>query len=134
MEASLKQLRIVHGALLFSIVLYGFVSTHAPARPTPVATVLYAIALLSVALVITILVLRNKLLASAGKVLSNQPEDKVALARWRAAHIITWVLCEAIALYGLVLRYIGFPMSEAVFFFIAGFGLMLLFAPRRPEQ
>lgn len=132
MEASLKQLRIVHVALLLSIVLYGFVSARAPARQMPAATVLHAIALLSVADVIAILVLRNKLLASAGKILSIQPEDGVALARWRATHILIWVLCEVIALYGFILRYLGLPMRQAMYFFAGGFLLIAFFAPRKP--
>ena len=132
MQSSFRQLRIVHLALLLSIVLYGFVSRRAPAHPTPPPTFLRALALLSVAMVVVIFAVRSKLLADSAEVLVTQPEDKTALARWRTANIFTWVVCESIALYGLVLRFAGLPMRQAVYFFAGGFLLMAFFAPRKP--
>jgi hypothetical protein len=131
-ETSLRQLRIIHAAMLFSIVLYAFISLRAPARPAPPPTVLYAVVFVALADVGLILILRNKLLASSGPISSGQSDDNVVIARWRSAYIITWALCEAIALFGLVLRYMGFAMTQAMIFFGAGFVLMALFAPRRP--
>jgi hypothetical protein len=131
-ETSLRQLRIIHAAMLFSIVLYAFISLRAPARPVPPPTVLYAFMFVTLADVGLILVLRNKLLASSGPLSSGQSDDSLVIARWRSACIITWALCESIALFGLVLRYMGFAMTQAMIFFVAGFVLMALFAPRRP--
>jgi hypothetical protein len=131
-ETSVRQLRIIHAAMLFSIVLYAFISSRAPLRPTPPPVVLYVIAGVCVANLGVILVLRNKLLANRGPVPAVQADSNVAIARWRSACIITWALCESIALFGLVLRYMGFAMTQAMIFFVAGFVLMALFAPRRP--
>jgi hypothetical protein len=133
-ETSLRQLRIVHAAMLVSIVLYAFISSHAPARPAPASVVLYLIAGICVAEFGVILVLRNKLLGSAGPISSSAPDEKIVVARWRTACIVTWAMCEAIGLFGLVLRYLGFPMAQAMCFFVAGFALLLLFAPKRPGQ
>jgi F0F1-type ATP synthase membrane subunit c/vacuolar-type H+-ATPase subunit K len=64
--------------------------------------------------------------------LAAQPEDATALNRWRAGYIITYALCEAMALFGLVLRVLGFTLSEVTPFYLVGFVLILVFTPRRP--
>lgn len=132
-EISQRQLRIIHAAMLLSIVLYGFISLRAPLRPAPQPVVLYGVAAVSVADLGVILVLRSKLLPPPRPISATEPEPRILIANWRSACIVTWALCEAMALFGLVLRYMGFPMREAALFFVAGFLLMLLFAPRRPE-
>jgi hypothetical protein len=45
---------------------------------------------------------------------------------------MTYALSEAIAIFGLVLRLIGFSLSQVAYFYIAGFILLLFFGPRRP--
>jgi|SRR5579864_92977 len=132
-ETSLRQLRIIHATMLISIVLYAFISLRAPLRPAPQPVVLYGVAAVCVADLGVILVLRSKLLPHQRPISSSEPDPKILVANWRSACIVTWALCEAIALFGLVLRYMGFAMREAALFFVAGFLLMLLFAPRRPE-
>jgi len=117
-----------------SIVVYGFVSFRAPARPTPNAAFFHAIGLVSILSVVAIFFVRRILLASSQQLLAAQPEDKTVLGRWRGAYIVTWALCESIALYGIVLRFAGFSVSQWAPFFIAGFALMLWFVPRRPPE
>ena len=132
-ESSLRQLRIIHTAMLLSIVFYAFMSLRAPSRPAPPPMVLYGVGAVCVADLGVILVLRSKLQPHARPISSTEPDPKILIANWRRACIVIWAFCEAIALFGLVLRYMGVPMREAALFFVAGFLLMLLFAPRRPE-
>jgi F0F1-type ATP synthase membrane subunit c/vacuolar-type H+-ATPase subunit K len=40
-------------------------------------------------------------------------------------------MCETLALFGFVLRFMGFTLSEVAPFYVVGFALMLLFGPRR---
>jgi uncharacterized membrane protein len=54
--------------------------------------------------------------------------------RWRAGLIITFALCLAVALLGLVLRILGASSSQATPFYLAGALLMLYFVPRRPAS
>jgi hypothetical protein len=133
-ETSLRQMRIIHAAMLISIVLYAFISLRLPVHVAPQPTILYGIAFAAVANVGVIFVVRNRLLSTPGPISSPQQNNQGVLARWRTACIVTWALCEAIALYGLVLHFIGFQMSQSLFFFIVGFVLMLLFAPRPPSN
>jgi hypothetical protein len=120
--------------MLVSIIFYGFVSFRVPARPTPTAAFFHAIGLVSILSVVAIFFVRRILLARSEQLLAAQPEDKTSLGRWRSAYIVTWALCESIALYGIVLRFAGFSASQVAPFFIAGFALMLWFAPRRPVE
>jgi hypothetical protein len=41
-------------------------------------------------------------------------------------------LSESIAIFGLVLRILGFSLSQVASFYISGFILLLFFGPRRP--
>ncbi len=77
---------------------------------------------------------RRKILRPSEQVLSAMPEDAAALRRWRTAYVATYAICDAIALWGLVVRFLGFGLLLAMPFFGAGFLLMLYFAPRRPTN
>lgn len=133
MEAGLKFLRTVRFALLTSIVLYSFLCFRAPIRPQPNSMVFRIIALLAITIVGTVFLFRRKLILSSERVLSSQPEDTEALLRWRKGYVIVWALCEAIALYGVVLRYMGFSLSQVSIFLASGLVLMLFYAPRQPR-
>jgi len=42
-----------------------------------------------------------------------QPDDLVALRRWRTGGILVSVLCLTIAMYGFVLRFLGFSFPQS---------------------
>lgn len=132
MDSSIRQLRTVQIALLISTVLYAFIALHAAERSRGTPLMVASLALLSGAMAIAAFVIRTKLVGKAEAQLSIQPDDKVTLSRWRSAYVLIWALCEAIAVYGLVLRYLGFTMAQVAPFFAAGFLLMLAFPVRRP--
>jgi hypothetical protein len=46
-------------------------------------------------------------------------------------YVVCAALSEAVLLYGIAFRFLGAPRSLAVPFYIAGFLLMLLSAPRK---
>ncbi len=80
------------------------------------------------------LAIRRGRLAKLEKILSCDQKDIAALNPWRATYLLIFMACEAIALYGLVLRFLGFTFTQVASFYIAGFVLMLYFAPRRPSN
>jgi hypothetical protein len=41
-------------------------------------------------------------------------------------------LCEALALLGLVLRFMGFRFEQSLPFYVGGFILLFFFGPREP--
>lgn len=134
MDATLRLLRILQMALLVSVVLYAVIGELAgPHQPKDVKQVQVILMMLGVALVAAIVILRQRMVRPAEDTLRAQPEDAVALARWRAGNIVTFALSEAIALHGLVLRMLGARLQAAVPFYAAAAVFLVVLGPRRPE-
>jgi hypothetical protein len=123
--------QIVRAAMLFSIVIYGFIK-QLPSSAHASPTVYPIIALLAIWVLAAMFLFRRKLIVSSEKILAVSPEDPVALTRWRTGYLVIYAFSEAIALYGMVPHFMGFPSLEVVPFFVAGIALILFFAPRRP--
>jgi low temperature requirement protein LtrA len=135
MESSLKLLRIVHLALLATIVFYAVIAELA--HPAPRATTkafFYIITGVALFAIEGIFFFRRRKLKPSEKVLSVTPDDVAALKTWRTAYIVIYALCESVALYGVVLRFVKFSLPQVAAFYIAGFVLLLYFSPRRPTN
>lgn len=133
MIRALKTLRVVQWTMLASIVLYGIVGqVVGPAARGVDATLSYLFATLSVAIVGSIFVVRRTLVLRAGESLATRPEDSLSLNHWRTGYIATYVLCESLALFGLILRFRGSPVEASVPYYLGGFVLLLFFWPRQP--
>jgi hypothetical protein len=133
MIRALKTLRAVQWALLASIVFYGIVGQMVgPAARGIDPTLSYLFATLSVAIVGAIFVVRRTLVMRAGESLATRPEDSLSLNHWRTGYIATYLLCESLALFGLILRFRGSPVEASVPYYLGGFVLLLFFWPRQP--
>jgi hypothetical protein len=135
MESSIRLVCVVQWALLASIVLLAsFVEWIQPAavvRPQPY---FYAIAGMGIWTLTGASFFRRKLLMPAEKILSTKPDDEAALRRWRAGYIAIYAVCDNVAIWGVVLRFLGFSLLTAIPFYLAGFLLLLYFAPRPPTN
>ena len=135
MEPQRKLLQAVRIALLVSIALYVFIgerieqsTSGAPDRNFYFAITLFAITTVGMTFAVwRLFVLRSE------TTLADRAEDTTALKRWCRGYIFTYALCETVAMFGLVLRFMGFTLSEVAPFYVVGFALMLLFGPRRPR-
>ncbi len=136
MEPARKTLQIVRFALMVSIALYVFVGERVGASlaVAPDRNFYFALTLVAITTVGMIFAVRRVLVLRTEATLAAQPEDAMALNRWRSGYLVTYALCEALAMFGLVLRVLGFTLSEVSPFYIVGFVLMLLFSPRRPPS
>ena len=135
MESSLRLVRTVRLVLMASIVFYAAVAGWLRPYASPkTQTYFYVIAGLAAWGVEGIFFFRRKFLKPSEEILAIKPEDAVALRRWRAAYVVIYALCDAVALWGLLLRVLGFSLLLAMPFFVTGFVLMLYFAPRRPSN
>jgi hypothetical protein len=133
MENAIKIVRVIQIAMLLSVgmfVLAGEVVGSIPKLSNP--TLFYALSLATITIVGVILVVRRTLVLQSAVTLAVRPNDVATLNRWRAGYVMTYALSEAIAMFGLVLRLIGFSLSQVASFYIAGFILLLFFGPRRP--
>ena len=134
MDSSLRRLQTIRFALLGNIVLYFLLSLYSPARSGGSPQMFEILALTSAVISAAVFVLRGKVLGPSATLAALQPEDETARSLWRTAHIIMWALCEVIAMYGLLLRYLGSTVAQAAPFFAGGFILILLLGRRRPES
>jgi cytochrome b561 len=133
MTRALKTLRAVQWSMLASIVLYlcvgEFVGRDAHAADP---TVSYVFTTLGVAIVGVIFVLRRTLVLRAAASLASHPEDNLSLSQWRTGYFATYALCEALALFGLILHFMGGGFQQSVPYYIGGFILLFFFRPRAP--
>ena len=135
MESSLKLTRIVRLALLISVVsLAGLVEWIQPAAQDRPRAYFYVIVGMAIWTFEGAFFLRRKVLVPAEKMLSTRPDDEAALRRWRAGYIAIYAVCENVAMWGVVLRFLGFSLLPAIPFYLAGFLLLLYFAPRPPTN
>jgi len=95
--------------------------------------VLIALAGSAVTELLLLVVFRKLMVGKAEQVLRTNPEDHAAAQRWLSGQILTLALAEAIALYGLVLRFLGASRLESMPFGILGIALMIVFRPTRIE-
>jgi len=134
MGAALRTVRLIQVAMLVSIALYVVVGEKVALHaPTPNSTLFFAISFVSISTVGVIFVVRRTLVMQSEGVLRERPDDAVSMARWKSGYIVTFALCETLALFGLVLRLMGFTLSQVWPFYLGGFALMLFFAPRAPR-
>ena len=134
MTRALSILRAVQWAMLASIVLYVLVGQLVgPVTRALDPSVSYLFATLGVAIVGIIFVVRRTLVFRAAASLASQPEDTLSLNQWRTGYIATYALCEALALFGLILRFVGGNLQQAVPYYLGGFVLLFFFRPHQPE-
>ena len=82
----------------------------------------------------TIFVVRRTLVLRAAGTLASHPDDNISLSHWRTGYITTYALCEALALFGLVLRFRGSAMQQSLLFYVGGFVLLFFFRPVQPSE
>lgn len=135
MARSLKTLRTVQWAMLVSILLYVAVGEVLGPRLRHVDPALsYMFSTLAVGIVGTIFVVRRTLVLRAATTLATQPDDNLSLNQWKTGYVATYALCEALALFGLVLRFRGSELQQSLLFYVGGFVLLFFFRPRQPES
>jgi hypothetical protein len=133
MSEVLKTLRIVQWSMLGSILLYVVLGELLGPRARGVdPTLSYIFSTLAVGIVGTIFVVRRTLVIRAGAILASHPDDRLSLNHWRTGYLATYALCEALALFGLVLRFRGSQTQQSLLFYIGGFVLLFFFRPSDP--
>lgn len=132
-ENAIKIVRVVQIAMLVSVLVFVIVGEFVGSIPRfSNPTLFYALSLATITIVGVILVVRRTLVLQSAATLATRPNDVATLNRWRAGHVMTYALSESIAIFGLLLRFIGFSLSQVASFYIAAFILLLFFGPRRP--
>lgn len=142
----LRVLRILHGALTASILFYAvFIlmvirpagdpvpGADIPARSGPPGFLLPVMVAVAAAILLVLMVIRGRMArrrdAAAGIMTTEQaPVDRSAMYR---DSIISWALCEGIAIVGLVVGIAHRSLAPFAPFLGVSLLLMVLLAPRR---
>ena len=133
MPKTMRTLRAVQLSMLASILLYAVLGELVGPRTRGVDPGLsYLFSTLAVGIVGTIFVVRRTLVQRAAASLAEHPDDRLSLGHWCTGYIATYALCEALALFGLVLRFRGSPMQHSLLFYAGGFALLFFFRAREP--
>jgi hypothetical protein len=128
-QVSLRTLRTARIVLVGMVLLYVWVGERDGPVPRPGNPLLRtAVSVFAASIIPTVLLLRRRELRRAKDKLARQPGDKLALRRWRAIQLAILACFLAIPLYGLVLRFQGGTLLQALPFYIVGL-LLLLFLP-----
>ena len=94
----------------------------------------YLLTTLGVAIVGIIFVVRRTLVLRAAESLATHPDDNISLSHWRTGYLATYTLCEALAVFGLIQRFLGGSLQQSVPYYIGGFVLLVFFRPRQPAN
>ena len=133
MSKALRTLRAVQWSMLGSILVYIALGELVGPRARGVDPALsYLFSTLAVGIVGTIFVVRRTLVQRAAASLAAHPDDSLSLNHWSTGYLVTYGLCEALALFGLVLRFRGSPMQHSLLFYVGGFVLLFFFRASEP--
>jgi hypothetical protein len=131
--ATLKLLRIVQFVMLGSILLYAALGEIMGSQPRGVNPALsYMLSTAAVAIIGMIFVVRRTLVFRSAESLALHPDDPLILNHWKTGYIATYALCEALGLFGLILRFMGSNFQQSALFYLGGLILLAFFGPRRP--
>jgi hypothetical protein len=122
--------------MLVSIALYA-VAGEKLARTLirdPANTLFHALSFISISVVGATVVVRRTLVLPSEAALKERSDDRVVVARWRTSYLFLYALCEALGLFGLILRMSGFTLANVWGFYLGGFLLLLLYSPRAPRS
>jgi hypothetical protein len=133
MKGTLRMLRIVQWTMLGSILLYVVIGeVLGPGGRAVDPSLSYFFSTASVAIVGVIFVVRRTLVLRSAEGLAAHPDDAASLNHWKNGYLATYVLCEALALFGLIQRFMGFNLQQSLPYYIGGFVLLFFFGPREP--
>jgi hypothetical protein len=135
MTRALQTLRAVQWAMLASILLYAIVGEAVgPIKRALDPSLSYLFTTLGVAIVGVIFVVRRTLVLRAAESLATHPDDDLSLNHWRTGYFATYALCESLALFGLIQRFLGCTWQQSAPYYLGGFVLLFFFRPRLPAR
>ena len=91
----------------------------------------YIFAIAGVAMVLSTFAVRMLLVKKAENSLAQDPANQALLHRWRGGYIVSYAFSEIVAVFGFVLRLLGFTLSQVTSFYVAGLLLLLFMRPRK---
>lgn len=130
MESARKAIQLVRVVLAAAVLLYLVLIVQIPSTIRPNPLLLRALGFLAIVEVVLIFIIRRIQVVPSEAALESQPDDAKALVRWKAGYIVTYAISLSIAMYGLVLHFLGFGLPEVAPFLLAGLALIAFLGPK----
>jgi hypothetical protein len=132
-DGTLRWLRVWYSILFIAIVVYVAVAERAQHQLIDMNRAFLAgLSVVAAILIGIALYVQVKVVRPALETLQSKPDAVSALASWRSASLVSYVVAEAIVLFGLCLRFLGGARALCIPFYFVGILLMLFLFPRRP--
>ena len=133
MQSAVRSVRLIQFAMLASVGAYVVAGELVGRNQPPNSALFHVLSLVSIMMVGATVVVRRTLVLPSENLLRQKPSDARTLERWKAGYLFLYVMCDALALLGLVLRLLGLSLAHIWGFYLGGFVLLLLFSPRPPS-
>jgi len=125
---TLRGVRIVWRVLLLAIVLYVWIAEKHHSENRQISKGFYsAICYVSICLIFTMFLVQKR--EARRLEMSNSPADRKYLRRGYAVQLLLMGCSLAVVLYGLVVRFTGATLAQALPFYVVGSLLLLYFKP-----
>jgi hypothetical protein len=129
--ASLRRMRVLQAVFMAIVVLYGYAAESLAPRGVELDAPLFkGIAIAAACAVLLAYFMRRKKLSPALEKLRANSDDSEALKSWRSIILVSLILAEAVALFGLLIRIMGGSRGASWPFFLVALILMVIWGPR----
>jgi len=129
--SGIGSLRILHVALLASVLLFALIGEQlGPTEPRDVTVIRLVLTLVALLEVGVAMFFRKRMVQQAEEMLAREASNAEALKKWRAGKMVSYALAESLGVLGLALRMMGGTLTEAAPFYAGAIVLLLLWAPR----
>lgn len=133
LESAVRGVRLVHLVMVASVPLYGLMAQVVKLEMSEVPqAVLYLFVAMAAGNLVLAAMLRRQMVDSAEEALQRDAQDKAALVKWRSGNVVSFALCEAVALFGLALKLLRGSWAEAGPFLLVSLVVLLMWTPRPP--
>lgn len=136
-DQQFRAVQVLYFAMLASLAGYlviGLVlGAKAPNIPASSARWVRTFYFLSACLIVAAYLVKKRMVRplSPGMVAAD---IKQCLASFRSGHLVTYVLCEGIGLFGLLSMFLGGSRSQFMNLIVVAFALMILLRPKRIDS
>ncbi len=131
MSAAVQRVRIIHAVFVFATLLYIYMPFLLHLEEHAISSIIpLAFGFVSAGNIALALYFRARKITPAEEILGTKPDDEAALGLWQSGVVISLVLCEAVVLFGFVLKVLGASWNVSGIFYAVGLLLMLAWTPR----
>jgi hypothetical protein len=132
-DSTLRSLRTLYLILLIAMLLYVAIAEKNQHQLIDMNRAFLAGLSVAAAIIVGVAAyVQVKMIRPALETLQSKPDDAASLSRWRSTSLASYIMAEAIVLFGLCLRFLGGTRALALPFYGVGLVMMLFFLPRRP--